>query len=618
MKLLTKSIKFKYPMILFVITAISLFLRLYYLGEPHGAGYDELASIGVANQSFPFGIISKLYNQDYHMPFYFFVLHFWLKIFGSADISARILSVIIGTLTVPVMFLAGKELKSDKIGLIAATITGASSLLIYYSQEIRFYSLLGLLSALILLFIIRVNKKPIRSNYLGLYIANILMMYTFTTGIAFVFFELVIFNMYLYIYEKKELKKMLILSFLTFLAFVPYLPMLFHQSAMASKSLINPSFWGGQSNVYSKIAIINDLITPFLVNIHVHSPKSLHDLYIACFNIYNTSRNDGLVIFPGLYRYILAISELNIFIYVIGIIISFQKKGFSIIIFIIGVLFFIFTIFCSTHHIIAMTSRYFIPFLPFLILTVSHGLGEEFNKIKFLFILVITLNISVLLYYPYSAARIERLDKFGIVYKNLKEYEINKNDVVVIPFGARFFDQYYQNATVFPFDYELAFLYGNKKYLNLALGNNISNMLNEENKSEILRNYLINNTQNIEFKKYFEEEAINKLQKGHYLVLAFTNLNSPFSTKDLKNKAGNIIKYNEKQNLELYVWLCSKITNDILNHSYHDKRLKPKVLIIEGKTREIIYGQNIQKIDFPASVNSSPITWEIHIFEKIN
>jgi predicted membrane-bound mannosyltransferase len=158
---------FENKKLLFILAGVIVLaavLRVIGLNKPEGLWYDEAVSFFGARNSFPFGIIGYSLTADLQPPLYILILHIWMAIFGTADIALRALSALFGVLIVPVMYLAGKELSNKKTGLIAALLTALNALLIYYSQEVRIYSLVVLLASLSVLFLIKVNNDPTLSK----------------------------------------------------------------------------------------------------------------------------------------------------------------------------------------------------------------------------------------------------------------------------------------------------------------------------------------------------------------------------------------------------------------------------------------------------------------------
>ena len=144
---------------LFLIAIAGLLLRLSFINKPEGLWNDEYVSWYVANTPFHEGFWQEVLKQC-HMPLYYL----YLKPFAHcSDLILRLTSVVPSVLAIFVMYFVGKEC-SKKLGIICVTLTSFLSFLIYYSQEVRFYSLLFLFSALALLATIKLVKNTNRKK----------------------------------------------------------------------------------------------------------------------------------------------------------------------------------------------------------------------------------------------------------------------------------------------------------------------------------------------------------------------------------------------------------------------------------------------------------------------
>ena len=100
--------------------------------------------------------------HDVHPPLYFWLLHFWRLASGDSEFSLRLLSVLIGVMTVAAAYLLGKVVGRRGVGLLTALLMAISRFDIAWSQEMRMYALSALLGALALWATIRVweNGRP--------------------------------------------------------------------------------------------------------------------------------------------------------------------------------------------------------------------------------------------------------------------------------------------------------------------------------------------------------------------------------------------------------------------------------------------------------------------------
>jgi mannosyltransferase len=106
---------------------------------------DESATLLLVHRGFG-GMLSHLARSESTPPLYYMLAWAWTKVLGSGPVSFRSLSALIGTITIPVMYLAGRDI-SQRVGLWAAMLTTVSPTMYFFSQEARTYGLLLLFSA---------------------------------------------------------------------------------------------------------------------------------------------------------------------------------------------------------------------------------------------------------------------------------------------------------------------------------------------------------------------------------------------------------------------------------------------------------------------------------------
>ncbi|NIO69753.1 MAG: hypothetical protein GTN71_12160, partial [Anaerolineae bacterium] len=123
--------------------------------------------------------------SDIHPPFYYALLHFWITLLGSSAVAVRLLSVFVGTLTVPLLHSVGRRLIDGKVGMLASLVMAIAPFHVYYSQEVRMYglvTLLGLLSVYLVLLLLETRETASRRRQILLwagYVATTLAaMYT--------------------------------------------------------------------------------------------------------------------------------------------------------------------------------------------------------------------------------------------------------------------------------------------------------------------------------------------------------------------------------------------------------------------------------------------------------
>lgn len=128
------------PWLVIIITMAAFFLRVLLLANK-GMWLDETFSVWLANQNIP-DMMQWIVRIDQHPPLYYLLLHSWIAYRGDTPYDVRLLSVLFGTATIPVIYLIGKRISGVVVGLAAAVLLAVSLFNIYYAQETRMYTLL--------------------------------------------------------------------------------------------------------------------------------------------------------------------------------------------------------------------------------------------------------------------------------------------------------------------------------------------------------------------------------------------------------------------------------------------------------------------------------------------
>ena len=144
------------------ITVLAAVLRVVFLTS-QSFWFDEAQAVHEMRSSF--GAMLHLWSANEPNPPLFFVIAWpWARVFGTGEAGLRSLSVLLGTITVPLVYLCGRELVSRRAGQIAALLVAVNPFLIGYSQEAREYMLLTALSAASVLFFARAWRTGSRRD----------------------------------------------------------------------------------------------------------------------------------------------------------------------------------------------------------------------------------------------------------------------------------------------------------------------------------------------------------------------------------------------------------------------------------------------------------------------
>lgn len=366
-------------MFIIFITIFGFLLRLTNIIKPEGLWNDEYVSWYTAQTPFNDGFWQVVVKQC-HMPFYYL----YLKPFsGCNDLILRLTSVIPSVAAITVMYLVGKEF-SKKTSCFAATITAVLSFLIYYAQEVRFYSLLFLFTALSLLFLVRLVKRG--SGLAGYIISSLLILFTHVLGGIYVFFTLC------YLLYKKQISKKIIAIIVCVSLFI--IPL-----GVNILRMIPSSQWWGIFSYTNILFLFTDFLSPILTN-NVNVPPVFFYSKNILFNIFLIIPT--IIGVTGLAAGIKREKELSL--------ISLCTVTTTVLLALSGVLVFI--------------TKYSIEVLPILILLISIG----FSQIKFgriLFILFIGFHILAI-FTPFYPAKITRTEGHRLVCTLLNKQNPDK------------------------------------------------------------------------------------------------------------------------------------------------------------------------------------------------
>ena len=124
------------------VLLLSLAARVVGLDE-QSLSMDEITEISIAQRS----LSSILVAPDGFPPLYNLALHVWSSVFPG-DLAARWLSVILGVLSVGIVWATARQVGDERTALWCALIVALSPFHIWHSQEARAYILYYLFAAL--------------------------------------------------------------------------------------------------------------------------------------------------------------------------------------------------------------------------------------------------------------------------------------------------------------------------------------------------------------------------------------------------------------------------------------------------------------------------------------
>ncbi|MBU0980266.1 MAG: glycosyltransferase family 39 protein [Nanoarchaeota archaeon] len=174
------------------VLLLALALRLYQL-DGQSLWFDEGYAVYEAKQEGLGGVMgATLEKSEGTPPLYFFMLHYWIKLFDDGLFAMRLLSAIFSALAVGVLFLFAREVAGRKVAFLSSLMMALSMTHLVYAQEIRPYALLSLMVLLSSYFYVRLLKTRKGAGYIS---ATTLMLYTHYLGF-FVFLVQVLYALW--------------------------------------------------------------------------------------------------------------------------------------------------------------------------------------------------------------------------------------------------------------------------------------------------------------------------------------------------------------------------------------------------------------------------------------
>jgi hypothetical protein len=207
----TNSISAKYKItaqfaLLTIVVLVGLAVRLHQV--QYNFDGDEVFSVKLASSNFEQVLSGSLQDRS-HPPLYNILLHIWVNVFGSSELSARSLSVLFSGFFLIVAYVLLRRFVPPWQAFGILSIFALSPLFVYYGQQARPYALITLLSAINILAFIRVPEIPHKHKPLIFWAGScFLLVYTQYLGIVMIACQ-VLFSLFLTRLNKQEKLKIL-------------------------------------------------------------------------------------------------------------------------------------------------------------------------------------------------------------------------------------------------------------------------------------------------------------------------------------------------------------------------------------------------------------------------
>ncbi len=169
---------------LVLVLLLGVGMRLYKLTY-QSFWFDELATMYFSMESHTFSEWLDIAAMDRNPPLFYMLVHLWGLPFNYSELSVRLLPAMIGSAGLLAIYFLGKQVNGRDSGLIAVIITASSVFNLSYSQEVRAYILVFLLTTSALWFFFRAYENPSGINWAGYVVFSALNIYAHYIAIFF-------------------------------------------------------------------------------------------------------------------------------------------------------------------------------------------------------------------------------------------------------------------------------------------------------------------------------------------------------------------------------------------------------------------------------------------------
>ena len=155
-----------------LVVAAGLLLRFW---TRSGLWLDEALTVDIAR--LPLHEIPNALKHDGAPPLYYYLLHFWIALFGQSNDAVRSLSGVIAVITLPVAWLCGKRFGGRAVAWTMLVLLASAPFAVYYATESRMYALVILLTGCGFLALQRAVTEPRPGNLVAVAVVAAALLY---------------------------------------------------------------------------------------------------------------------------------------------------------------------------------------------------------------------------------------------------------------------------------------------------------------------------------------------------------------------------------------------------------------------------------------------------------
>lgn len=517
-----------------IITVLGLYFRILPYDNVQGLWNDEYVGWYISQQPLFLPFIKGILSQC-HMPLYYICLKLYTSILGNSDVVLRLSSFITGFISIFVMFFVGNQ-KNRILGYLCALFTAISAFVIYYSYEVRPYSLIFLLSALSLLYTIKLlEDDKDKKNIIFYILFNVLILLTHTLGFIYVLTNMFVVAYYLKDRNLKYTRNIFLSIGILFLLLTPVFIKIF--------TTISFSQWWGVSSLSKLAFMFTDIYSNYLVNL-INAPANFF----------------GAI---GWGFFLLGVIPATICI--IGLINSlFIENEYTKSLFLMATIPTIVLILASFSSKFVFLTKYNTEVYPTLIFLALFGLLNIKRKyLKYgLIIALFLLNISILFTKTFQQ-NFYKPESNKLVAELLEHSQLKPNDIILFTYYPRErFSKYFDYS-----EYEIREIHKGNFFYYLTPNTTYEQAV--LNGKKLYQSVYTSNT-NPYFTSKVEEEFYQNLKSGRKIAVVFLNSVSMLSDVQIYSIASNKNAY---KNYPQPYLIFSYVKNFLVKKMYEDLKM---------------------------------------------
>jgi mannosyltransferase len=137
---------------------------------------DEALTVNIAG--LPIHDLQGALKRDGAPPLFYFLLHFWMKAFGTSDLGTRSLAGVISVATLPFAWFAARRLGGKSAAWVMLVVLASAPFAVYYGTEDRMYALVMFFTAAGFVALARTLERPRPGNVAAVALCTAGLMYS--------------------------------------------------------------------------------------------------------------------------------------------------------------------------------------------------------------------------------------------------------------------------------------------------------------------------------------------------------------------------------------------------------------------------------------------------------